>query len=496
MTRDDLDFISPYLNQVNISEKERSFIVKGRKALKAAQRRIQLIVATVILVLLAAAGYSFLQKVEADSQRLEADEQRKIAELNEKKAEDAQEADSLKAIDLGIALVAAKLSKDTAEVARLEAEIERENAEAAALDALLSEAKTILSKDPKKALTILNRILEKNFQHKEALAISSSINKENFYTYKFEDGENSNILSMDVSNDARLIAAGYENARIVVWSLSEKKKILTIEEDDGPVYALKFINNNSFISSAGQQGTLKRWKIQNNSFSKEEEYKSGSRIFSLALMKSSVPVRITYILGGDEQGNVKRFEADNLKNAGILYSIGSPDQILSLDIKVNTFSDFGRKQTNSFAFGATNGGFYHLIEKNISEERPGQQDTIMNYHESIITASKTMVLEEESYYIFGDFNGMITLLNKKGEIYRKFKAHNGPVYALETKNSQLISGGGDAKIKIWDAFSLKKPLVLEGHYQPISALVLKNTKLYASSADGSLSIWKLPVKKE
>ena len=52
LTRDDIDYVTPYLSQVNITPEQEAYIEKGRKALQAAKRKIQLLV-SVLLVMLA-----------------------------------------------------------------------------------------------------------------------------------------------------------------------------------------------------------------------------------------------------------------------------------------------------------------------------------------------------------------------------------------------------------------------------------------------------------
>ncbi|MEM8888272.1 MAG: hypothetical protein AAGD28_09815 [Bacteroidota bacterium] len=118
LTRDDLDYIQPYLNQVNISKEESDFIEKARKALIDARNRIRAIVAGVIIFLLGSTTFSFVQWRNAI-------EQKEYADGQTIKAKEAQVADSLKAIELGIALEEAEAAKDTAEVARIKAEQEK-----------------------------------------------------------------------------------------------------------------------------------------------------------------------------------------------------------------------------------------------------------------------------------------------------------------------------------------------------------------------------------
>ena len=50
LTQDDIDFVTPYLTQVNISAEEAAFVEYGRKALVRARRRVRTLVAAVLVV--------------------------------------------------------------------------------------------------------------------------------------------------------------------------------------------------------------------------------------------------------------------------------------------------------------------------------------------------------------------------------------------------------------------------------------------------------------
>ena len=51
LTQDDIDYFTPYLDQVNISEEEAAFIKKGRIALKKARQRNRMIIAGIVTLL-------------------------------------------------------------------------------------------------------------------------------------------------------------------------------------------------------------------------------------------------------------------------------------------------------------------------------------------------------------------------------------------------------------------------------------------------------------
>lgn len=69
LTEDDIDYIKPYLAQVNISEETNTYLQKGQRALWLAKRRRRLITSAVILILSVALGFAFYQNTQVKRQK-------------------------------------------------------------------------------------------------------------------------------------------------------------------------------------------------------------------------------------------------------------------------------------------------------------------------------------------------------------------------------------------------------------------------------------------
>jgi hypothetical protein len=108
LDQDDLDYISPYLDQVNISPEESAFIRKGAAALQKAKRRRQALILGVIAILAIFLAVALFQWRSAAASRAEA------------------EASALKADSS--AVVANKAKEDALEQARIAKEKEEEAA--------------------------------------------------------------------------------------------------------------------------------------------------------------------------------------------------------------------------------------------------------------------------------------------------------------------------------------------------------------------------------
>ncbi|MFK7921619.1 MAG: hypothetical protein AB8H47_06655 [Bacteroidia bacterium] len=173
MTQDDLDYINPYLGQVNINTEEGTFLDKGRKSLLIAQRKRRLVVAGVITILVAMLGISIWQGLEARQQKAYAVEQEKIALekadqalLSEEKAKD----ESMKAkIEAQKARQAQKAANFSDSLAQTEAFKARKALRAAAL----SDSMARLDRDKAKNQTEV-ALLAKQEALKQALAAKAA----------------------------------------------------------------------------------------------------------------------------------------------------------------------------------------------------------------------------------------------------------------------------------------------------------------------------------
>ena len=67
LTQDDIDYITPYLAQVNITKEEETFVEDERKALIAAQRRQRMIVIGVIALLVLFLGFAVERWIDANA---------------------------------------------------------------------------------------------------------------------------------------------------------------------------------------------------------------------------------------------------------------------------------------------------------------------------------------------------------------------------------------------------------------------------------------------
>lgn len=91
LSQEDLDYITPYLKQVNISREQEAFLKESRKNLQRAARNRRNTIIAAIAVLAAISLFSIIQWQNANRQKTIAEEQRMIADSNLVKARAAEQ---------------------------------------------------------------------------------------------------------------------------------------------------------------------------------------------------------------------------------------------------------------------------------------------------------------------------------------------------------------------------------------------------------------------
>ncbi|MEL6676447.1 MAG: SUMF1/EgtB/PvdO family nonheme iron enzyme [Bacteroidota bacterium] len=91
ITQDDLDYVTPYLSQVNISAEEADFVEAGRKALIQQRRNRRILVTAVVLVLALISSVALWQWRNAELEKERAEEAQSLAEQKEQEAKESEQ---------------------------------------------------------------------------------------------------------------------------------------------------------------------------------------------------------------------------------------------------------------------------------------------------------------------------------------------------------------------------------------------------------------------
>lgn len=124
----------------------------------------------------------------------------------------------------------------------------------------------------------LDRYLKHRFNGNSPIATSSDtkITENDIETPKIHRFTFSNKIPccIDIRNDLKFIAAGYENSQIYIWTLNTiDEETIKLEDSDskrfrllghtGPVYGIEFFNNDDLMLSCSEDTTIRLWCLKN-----------------------------------------------------------------------------------------------------------------------------------------------------------------------------------------------------------------------------------------
>jgi WD40 repeat protein/tRNA A-37 threonylcarbamoyl transferase component Bud32 len=122
----------------------------------------------------------------------------------------------------------------------------------------------------------------------------------------------------------------------------------------------------------------------------------------------------------------------------------------------------------------------------------GQYRTIDDAHPK--GADGILFRPNSKQLIVGGFDGNIRIWNlQSGALVEKMRSHQAPVISLIIHETKLISASHDLTVRIWSLDTHEEPIVLRGHSKYVrSVAVSPNRKELASASwDGSVQFWNI-----
>lgn len=119
-----------------------------------------------------------------------------------------------------------------------------------------------------------------------------------------------------------------------------------------------------------------------------------------------------------------------------------------------------------------------------------------NGHKSIVTSLVFSL--DQNYLITASWDYQIIIWDvNSGKIFHQWKAHTGWINCITNSPCQIISGGMDKKIKIWDGKSYNLKHTIEGDFTAITALKINHnqTILVSGHDNGMIYLWSMETQQ-
>ncbi|MEM6252337.1 MAG: TIR domain-containing protein [Cyanobacteria bacterium P01_D01_bin.156] len=280
--------------------------------------------------------------------------------------------------------------------------------------------------------------------------------------------DDTQVLSVAFSPDARLLAIGLEKGEIQLWQIEPKRLLLTtMVHSEAPVTDLAFSSDGQIIASASEDKTVRLWKPDGTSLKTLTQHIAAVRAveFSpdgklLATGADDSTIRL-YTPSGDF---LKTLSGHNAQVKGIAFS---PDSSMlasaSWDETVRLWKTSGELIKDIRG--------HNTLVYDVSFSPDGKYLASASWDKTI----KTWTLKGES---------ITTVYGHTAQI------HSIGFITLDDSNHQLVSGGGDRTIRLW---KLNRPLItsLRDHQAGVYSVVFSpdDDTIASAGADNTIRLW-------
>ncbi len=278
------------------------------------------------------------------------------------------------------------------------------------------------------------------------------------------------------SHNNKFIAAGYDDCRVRIWDLKQKKCIKVLEEHKDSVKCVVWSPNDNFIASGSDDYSINIWNVSTHELYKKVTYHSGP-VNSILWLKSG------HIISASDDKSVIKFNAETeerspglTKHTKRIYCLASsPDEKYVISVgndKLLCLWDIEKCE--------------HL-QSLASEHSEPIRSVAWSSDGIVVTASNdcSWILRKI------DISNMITQ-----EYTQKNNAHKDFIYsvAISNDNKYAITGSTDYTIGFWDIKNKELICYSEEHDFFVWSVSSNNkinddSYVATASSDGTVKIW-------
>lgn len=287
-------------------------------------------------------------------------------------------------------------------------------------------------------------------------------------------GNSGPVWSVDASPDGKTLAMGFEDGRIIVYDIAERKVRFTLEEHSGPVWGIDFFPDGTQFVSASDDGSVKIWDLDKRKSARTFPGNSGVRSVAVAGHGRSIAT-------GDRSGNVLVWDVKEQSPIKV-YQHGGTVTAIAFDKQGLTVASAGSDKT------------IKLWDLTNDDKQP--RITLTGHKGPIYAVALS---PDDNLIASAGWNGIIKIWDENsGSELRELIGHEYDVWSLDfamrDQKVTLASAGQDGTVRVWDPTSGEQLLKYKGHKQ--AAHVVRygagNNQLFSGGRDGFVRVWDVP----
>ena len=276
-------------------------------------------------------------------------------------------------------------------------------------------------------------------------------------------------ISVSLSPDGKLLAAGDTNGEIHIWNVVDGQKRLSIKAHTGWIWAVPFSPNGSYIASSSEDHMIKVWDVETGKL--RRTFSQHSKRVSTVLWHP----KGHQLVSGSEDRTIKIWSTAT----GICEQtlVGHGEAIDPIAI-----SSDGRLVAS---------GSPVVSEIELWDIERGECVGVLSGHtqglRGIAFTSDNQIL------VSGGMDTTVRIWDVKTlECIRTLEGHSDTIWSMvvSTDSNLIVSAGEDKAIRIWDACTGKCVRTLQGFSARVWSIALsERSPILASCDDQSVQLW-------